>query len=533
MLLEIHIKDYSIMDNLNIEFKSGLNILTGETGAGKSIIIDALGVVLGTPIAKNIIRKGCKRTEISCLFRLNEDISLRRVVDKDEGSKCWINGSPVLIKELKTIGDRLVEMHGRHSHQSLLKVERQQELLDEFSRAILLRNKLEKLFLDYTKKKRELENEEKRIKELKEKEEFYSFQVKSIEDAHLKANEDDEILARIKIMENSERLKELVEGAYMELYESDNSVAEKIERVKKALKEAGEIDKKLGETSKTIEELGYSIEAIAADLRPYKESISYDKEELEKLRMRYFSIQEIKQKFNKSIPQILSYKEQSKRALETLDIGEEKIDSGQKELLKIRNAMEKAARELTEKRKNGANILEKRVEQELKTLGMPNASFFVKFTEIEIGKNGKDSIEFMFSANPGESPAPLRKIASGGELSRVTLALKSILAEADKIPVLVFDEIDLGTSGRIAEKIGEKLEELSKMHQVICITHLPQIASRAANHIRVWKEIKDGRTVTRIAPLSYEQRIKEVAKLIGGKKVMETALKHAEKMVKR
>jgi DNA repair protein RecN (Recombination protein N) len=195
--------------------------------------------------------------------------------------------------------------------------------------------------------------------------------------------------------------------------------------------------------------------------------------------------------------------------------------------------MEKAARELTEKRKNGANILEKRVEQELKTLGMPNASFFVKFTEIEIGKNGKDSIEFMFSANPGESPAPLRKIASGGELSRVTLALKSILAEADKIPVLVFDEIDLGTSGRIAEKIGEKLEELSKMHQVICITHLPQIASRAANHIRVWKEIKDGRTVTRIAPLSYEQRIKEVAKLIGGKKVMETALKHAEKMVKR
>lgn len=565
MLKTLQIKDYALIENINIEFNMGLNIITGETGAGKSILIGAMGLLLGERASTEIVRKGTQKSIVEGIFDAgsnhkikdllteNEvefwpELIVRREVSLKGSNRCFVNDTPVPLTVIKELGYLLVDLHGQHEHQSLLRKETHIEMLDDFAE---LGNELIE-FGNWNKelkaKLAELGDLRKRERLLREKKELYEFQIKEIDAVNPQVGEEEELESQLNILENSERLLQLTTEIFSQLYESDNSVFDQLGEIKSKIEDLSEIDpafnEKLEETNNALTQLN----DVADFMRSYKDQIDLESEQLKEIRDRLGSFMQLKKKYGGSIESVIEHRRKIGEEFELAESFDDRLKQLEIELNEKRTKAGQSALKLSKKRKKVAKEIKIGVEESLKYLGISESNFEVKFStetaddsddNFVIAENNKlkftgrgiDKIEFYLSTNVGEDLKPLQKVASGGEISRIMLSLKMILAKNDKLPLLIFDEIDTGVSGRIAQKVGQTLKDLSNHHQIIAITHLPQIAGLADTHYFVLKQEKENRSFTSIKKLTEEQRINEVAKLLGGETITEANLKSAKELM--
>ena len=566
MLKSLEIKDYALIEHLQVEFGEGLNIITGETGAGKSIIVDAMGLLLGGRASTEVIRKGASKSFVEGFFRikdnikvkellLNNDIEttdeliIRREISIKGANRCFVNDSPVPLTFINLLGDLLIDLHGQHEHQSLLRSETHIDFLDQYVDNNLLLTEYTKTFIDYQKKIDELKTLKKKEKSLNEKKEFNSFQIKEIDFVSPKENEDDELLNELKILENSERLLELTTSIYQTLFEGENSVQDILSGANRKLQELELIDKTFSVTEKESKNILSQINDIAETIRSYNSKIDIEPKHLEEVRQRLGALTLLKKKYGSTIDAVLVHRKKIGEEFLLAENFSERIKAIKNEIEKSRDNCGNLAIDISNKRKNKIPLIEENINKTLNELGIEHSSFkviierpladdeesyfiFTNNKKIKITNNGCDEVEFFISTNIGEDVKPLIKVASGGEISRVMLALKSVLAKTEALPVLIFDEIDSGISGRIAQKVGKALEDLSKNHQIIAITHLPQIAGNANHHYSVNKKLIGDRVVSSINKLDDEERINEIAKLMSGEEVTEASIKGAKELIK-
>jgi DNA repair protein RecN (Recombination protein N) len=565
MLKSLYIKDYALIETLNVDFRHGLNIITGETGAGKSILIDAMGLLLGERASNEVIRKGAAKSIVEGIFDVsknkkiaaileeneidfNDELIMRRELSVKGSNRCFINDTPVSLNLIKEAGNLLVDLHGQHEHQSLLKPETHIDFLDDFSQADDLINDYKNSISLLHKTQKELRELKEKEIVLKEKKELYSFQIKEIDSISPVENEDEELLSELKILENSEKLLELTSSIYNVIYEDDNSIYDSLAKVQTDIQRLAEIDKTFHEILQETSTAISLVDDIKSFVRSYKSKIEIDPSKLNEMRERLTSINSLKKKFGGSIKSLLEYR---KRIGEEVNLAES-FEENKKELQNQLNLQRVkcgiAASKLTQTRIGASKTITKEVISELSSLGINSARFEVSIkqnkvdngsdnfiivdeTPLHYDNHGVDKVEFFISTNIGEDLKPLAKVASGGEVSRVMLALKSSLAKNDKLPLLIFDEIDTGVSGRIAQKVGIALKSLAKFHQIIAITHLPQIAGLGDSHFAVEKSTTDNRVVSSIRPLNDQERIREVAKLMSGEEVTDSSINGARELM--
>ena len=563
MLSSLRIKNYALVDHLEVEFQPGLNVITGATGAGKSIIVGAANLALGERASIEAVRSGFDTASIEAVFKLPDDRTLKEVLGKlgmilqddvliirreisSRGqSRCLLNDRLVTLGSLKSIGDRLADLHGQHQHQSLLNVERHIEYLDHYGDLENVLIRVSEIYHSLRKKRKELEDlkTSKMIDE--ERRKLYQFQIQEIEKANLSPDEEEKLAQERGVLENVEALFELSSNLYHQLYESEESIVERLGFLSKELKRGADIDSRLKEPAETLESAVIGLQDVARFLEDYKGGLEFDPERLEMIRERLNLLNALKRKYGKSVEEILTYKEQIKRELDRIESKDETIDNLKKEIVVLSQTLQRECGLLSQKRKAKASELSGRIQKALTNLGMAKTEFQIKITQREdknglVELNGKrffadekgiDLVEFFVSPNPGEELKPLAKIASGGEISRIMLALKSILAKTDRVETMIFDEIDVGIGGEVASVVGKSLKALASSHQVLVITHLQQIASQADHHFKVFKESVKGRTVTKIKRLNKEERVKEVARMISGEKVSQLTLRQAKEMI--
>ena len=566
MLTKLTVKDYALIESLEVDFTPGLNILTGETGAGKSILIGALGLALGERADIESVRTGAKAAVVEAEFNVKsyypatellkeleveteaDPLILRREVNAAGKSRAFVNDSPVNLAGLKRLGDVLLDMHGQHQHQSLLYEERHLDYLDAFGHLEPLRGQVSQLFSDYHKTKKQLDELVHKEQLTREKIDLYQFQMKEINDAGLQAGQEEELEKEKFILENTEKLFASANQAYELLYDGEGSIIERLGTLENLFSELSAIDERQNESRDAVQGSLAQLEETARSLRQYRDKLQFDPERLEVIRDRLDLIRTLKKKYGQkqgTLEMVLEHAQKIKLELDSVEHGEEMIAKLKTEMEDKRRQLEKQSILLSGQRAEAAKKLSKEVIGQLKDLGMEKAVFKVQSLQtedqlglVEIkGKRvkteswGIDQVSFLISPNPGEDPKPLAKIASGGEISRVMLAIKTILAEADAVPVLVFDEIDAGIGGRVAEAVGHKLKEIGNKRQVLCITHLPQIAALGDSHYVASKQENQGRTITNVQQLDQKQRVDELARMLGGSKVTETTVKHAKEML--
>lgn len=565
MLKSLHIKDYALIDSISVSFESGLNIITGETGAGKSILIDAMSLLLGERASSEVIRKGASKSIVEGIFdissnqkvahlfsendiEITEELIIRRELSLKGSNRCFINDSPVPLNLIKEFGNMLVDLHGQHEHQSLLRTDTHIDFLDEFAQL----DSLIETYREQLQNLNRIKNELKELKEkesiLKEKKELYSFQIKEIDAVSPLENEDQLINDELIILENSEKLLELSSSVYDSIYDDDNSVYDSLSKIKSNIQTLFSIDKSFADIVNEAETALTLINDITAFVRDYRSRVELDPKRLDDFRERLASINLLKKKFGGQISTVLEYRKKIGEEVLLAETFEETIKSLYEELKNQRIKCGQTARQLSGQRESFASIISRDVLSELTALGIPDAKFEVRIkqtkadngnehfilidkTPFQYDNYGVDEVEFFISTNAGEDMKPLSKVASGGEVSRVMLALKSSLAKNDKLPLLIFDEIDTGVSGRIAQKVGQALKALSVYHQIIAITHLPQIAGFADFHFSVEKKSFDERVTSTIRKLSVDERISEVAKLMSGEEVSEASIKSARELM--
>lgn len=565
MLKTLIIKDYALIENIEVEFGKGLNIITGETGAGKSILIDAMGLLLGERASTEVVRKGTEKSIVEGIFEIsgnrkveklltennieiNSELIVRREVSLKGTNRCFLNDTPVTLNIIKEAGDLLVDLHGQHEHQSLLKAETHVEMLDDFAN-------LEKQLLEFHDASKRLTNQIRELKELsqkenllKEKRELYEFQIKEIDAVNPQEDEEEKLTDELKILENSEKLLSLTNEIYNALYENEHSLQDQIAEVKNKIIDLTKIDKSFNENLIELESVLVSMNDIALSIRSYKDKIDIDPNRLEKMRERLGALNLLKKKYGGSLKAVIEHRKNIGDEFELAENFSLKIDQLEKQIFDSRMNSGVIAKRISQERKGISKKIKKEIEEALKYLGISESVFEVKIINeissdhsenyiIIDSKNyrfneyGYDNVEFFVSTNTGEDPKPLVKVASGGEVSRIMLGLKSILAKSDKLPILIFDEIDTGVSGRIAQKVGQVLKSLASFHQIIAITHLPQIAGLSDLHFAVEKKKSGERVVSSIKKLTVEERIKEVAKLMSGEKISEAALLGARELM--
>jgi DNA repair protein RecN (Recombination protein N) len=564
MIKTLAIKDYILIDKIKIQFESGLNIITGETGVGKSIIIDAMNLLIGEKASTDIIRSGSEKAIIEGIFDVsdnqnvinflgenNYDISdeliIRREILRKGTSRSFINDSPASLSHLKELGKFLIDLHGQHEHQSLLRTETHIHLLDNFGN-------LEKLIDEYRTYYFKLKELFAKLDELKniesstkEKKDLYEFQAKEIDAVNPKPNEIDELQNKLNILENSERLYEATSRIYETLYESEFAVYDQLIKVRNLIDDLSRIDKTFSELKNDISSAISIVDELAKFIQSYNSRIEFNPELLEEYRERLGSLILLAKKYGGSLEAVIEHRNKIEKELQLAENFEEEIQKIEDEIEDVRKLCSDAAVRLSEKRREVAEKISKSIVTILKDLGINNAKFDVVFRNkksdnprsfVKLGNEyyeatpfGFDDVEFYISTNPGEELKPLAKVASGGEISRIMLALKTILAKSDKLPLMVFDEIDVGISGRIAQKVGKALRNLSEYHQIIAITHLPQIAGFANAHYVVEKKIKDGRAISTIRKLNDEERVYEIAKLISGEEITPASLESAKELI--
>lgn len=565
MLKSLQIKDYALIEQINVEFFSGLNIITGETGAGKSILIDAMSLLLGERASTDVVRKGSSKSVVEGIFDVRKNKKVEAILNENEielwdemivrreislkgSNRCFINDTPVQLSVVKELGYLLVDLHGQHEHQSLLRKETHIEMLDDFAEITTELEEFRKLSRDLKQKLKEVKELKEREKILKEKRDLYQFQIKEIDAVNPQLNEEEELERELNILENSEKLLELTIEIFTQLYESDDAIYDKLSDIKTKIEELSQIDSSFNEKLDEASNALAQINDIADYVRSYKDNIDLESERLTEIRNRLASLVALKKKYGGSIESIIEHRKKIGEELELVEGFDNKIESLEKEIEILRKECGTASQKLTAKREKAAKEIKKGVEEELTYLGINEAKFetvfgiepaeeneseyiLVKNKKVKFTGRGTDKIEFYLSTNLGEDVKPLQKVASGGEVSRIMLSLKMILAKNDKLPLLIFDEIDTGVSGRIAQKVGQSLKELSRHHQIIAITHLPQIAGLADHHFFVQKFEKEKRSFTSIKKLSSEERINEVAKLLGGEEVTDANLKSAKELM--
>ena len=552
MLLDLTIKNFAIISDLHVSFDRGLNILTGETGVGKSIIIDALNLILGGRASSDLIRKANQTCEVSAIFNVKQnkdlrellkgiigsdfdgkEVLLRRQLTREGRNRCFINSSLTSLSVLQLIGERLVDVHGQHEHQSLLKRKEQLNVLDSFANLFSLREKVSIVYRQYVHQKEERDELASSGEERKRKIDFYQFEIEEINQARLVLDEEEELEKEYRLLFNAQELSMLYSGVYEKLNEREESILDLLKSVQKNLREITQIDCEVEDVLENVNNVFFELEEIGENVCEFKEKIKFDSPRLEEIVERKDLIIKLKRKYGDSIKKILEYKEKIEKELEQLLSYEENKEEIEKKIEKTKKELLDLANNLSRQRQEAAKILEKRIKSQLRTLSMDKVRFVIDCKEDELNFSGKDRIEFLISPNVGEDLKPISLIASGGELSRIMLALKTVLADADAVPCLIFDEIDVGISGGVAKTIGEKLIELANIHQVICITHLPQIASFASVHFFVTKQVQKGRTETVVKKLVKQEKINEIARMLEGDKVSALTLKHAEEMVEK
>ncbi len=563
MLKELNIKNFAIIDQLRVEFAPGLNVFTGETGAGKSIVVDALNLALGERASADLIRSGCQEAVVEAAFELNshgsseiasllseqgisanpgEDLIVRRVLASSGKNKVYINGSLANLATLAVLGVVLADIHGQHEHQSLLSLEHQMDMLDTFGGIGGLRDALAHEYRRLRELRSELGGLEAGEREKAQREDMLRYQKNEIETARLKPGEDEALGKEQKLLANSEKLSGLSRAVDEALYSSEGAALSDLKRAVTGMREIVAIDSRLSAALELCEAGRVQIEEAAREVSAYAEGVEFDPKRLEETGDRLDLIQRLKKKYGSTIEDILEFADKAAAELERIERSGEEIERLKREIAGLRRELTKRTQELTKKRTIAAQDLEKKVVAELGHLGMKKTTFSVKITQepgddtldgLKIGPRGADRVEFLISPNPGEEPRPLAKIASGGELSRIMLALKTILIEGDRIPTLVFDEVDAGIGGAVAEEVGRRLRRIAEKRQVFCITHLPQIASMAAHHYGVAKSVKKERTSTEVTLLGRKERVDEVARMLGGKTITEATIQHAEEMIER
>jgi DNA repair protein RecN (Recombination protein N) len=563
MIKNLYIKDFALIDELDVQFENGLNILTGQTGAGKSIIIGALNMILGERADTEVIRQGADKAISEATIEIgrdpyladlleenavefSEELILRREI-RQKGSRAFINDTPVNISVLKMVGDQLVDLHGQHDHQMLLKDEHHMDVIDRFDSVQPL---LKAYRVEYDQMKtlqKELRDLKRRERELKEKTELYQFQVQELEAAELDAYEEEELESEMNLLDNAEDLDQKA-AAIAEIGNGEDvSLMEMLNTIKLHLEDMSRIEPEFETYLQEVNTARISIQEAVNFAERYRNGIEFNPKRLETLRKRQSELNRLQKKYMRSIPELISYYNDIKKELnvaENFDLEIEKIEKkiGEQAV----NLKEKAVL-LHNKRIETGNQLSSEIVEALKNLGIENGQFKVDVSWIVSGngwihidgqtmectEQGCDDVKFYISTNKGEEPKPLAKIASGGEISRVMLSLKSILAKEHHLPVMIFDEIDTGISGNISEKVGREMRKLSQHCQIVAITHQPQIASQAHKHYRVQKVVEHERTITKIVPLSAEEHIHEVASLMSGEKITDSALTSAKELIER
>ena len=562
MLKTLQIKDYALIENIFVTFKKGLNIITGETGAGKSIIIGALSLILGERADSDAVRNGKNKAVIEGIFdnsgnetarkflisneiEIFDELIIRREVSIQGKSRAFINDTPVSVSTLKLLGNLLVDLHGQHQHQSLLYPENHLHLLDEIAgNENLLQqfgDEYKRFYLSVIDFKKMIAN----ANNVREKKEFYEFQLKEINEVSPEKNEDEKLKSELKILENSEKLFSTSSEIFQRLYEDENAIYNQLNEIAIKLSELNKIDASFSEKEEDFNSALILIGDVAEYLRNYQNGIDISPERLEEIRERLGALLLLKKKFGGSIDSVLKNKEKIENELSLVENFDEEIKRQKNNIEKIRTKLSKLANEISISRKSVVNKISAGIKKQLENLGIPEANFDVRLTKklpgtdedyyviinnqkFKLLPNGVDTAEFYISTNIGEELKPLSKVASGGEISRIMLAIKSVLARKDKLPLLVFDEIDTGVSGRIAQKVGKSMKELAVEHQIIAITHLPQIAAQADSHFQVQKIASNGRVLSTITELDEENKIEEIAKLLSGESISNKALETAK-----
>ena len=571
MLKSLYIKHYALIEEVRADFESGLNILTGETGAGKSIIIDALSLILGERASSDVVRKGAEKAIVEGIFGVagnkklqsllqthdiehEDELILRRETSIKGQSRCFVNDSPVPLNLLKQIGEFLVDLHGQHEHQSLLRPGTHLDLLDDFGGLSGLTAEFRAPFNKLTALFSELGELKTREQELKEKRDLYEFQIKEIDEVGPRDEEEKHLVAELKILENSENLHEITSQLYQLLYEGENAVYDQLVKARNQLEDLAEIDKAFEDAKDECASASAVVDEVTKFIQRYNSRIEFNPERLEQIRERLGRLSLLKKKYGGSVETILKHRERIGREFAIAENFESEIKKLNEKIDEERKTCSSAAQRLSTKRRELVSRINQSVVSELTKLGIANARFDVVIENRVLGKNngsgasaqpyvklgrdfleatsqGIDFVEFHISTNIGEDLRPLVKVASGGEVSRIMLALKTILAKSERLPLLVFDEIDVGVSGRIAQSVGRSLKSLSQFHQIIAITHLPQIAGLANVHLLVEKFNDGKRTATRMRKLDLEERVEEVAKLMSGVEITEAGLEGARELM--
>lgn len=543
MLKELRIKNFAIIDDLKVRFEEGLNVITGETGAGKSIIVDSLSLALGSRAQSDLIRSGEKEAVVHAYFEvggvkelpdigidISDGLILRRSISASGKSRSYINDTMVSLQSLAEVGRSLVDIHGQHEHQSLLSIDKHRDFLDAFGKLHEDRQWVENLYKEVEMLKKEATELKQKVKERAHRLDLLKFQIQEIDAASLKASEKEELIEKKTILSNLNRLNELTETAYAMIYGSEGSCMERLSSIISKVREMSSIDHSVTDTLNMLESALPFIEDAAVSLRGYRDRYDVEPERLAEIEERIDLIKKLEKKYGEGIENIIRYRDEAERELKGLEFVDEKLESLEADLKRKEETLLNSAVSLSGKRGKIAKRMEELVMKELRELAFGNAEFMIDFKQEAISSFGIDKVEFLFSANPGEPPRPLAKIASGGELSRVMLALKSILADFDSIPVLIFDEVDAGVGGKTAESVGKKLKAISSKHQVLCTTHLPQIASLGDYHLKTEKGQKGERVYVEVKELSGKERLHEIARMLSGK-ITELSLKHAKELI--
>lgn len=551
MLLNLQVKNFALIDECEVDFNNGLNILTGETGAGKSIIIDSINMCLGAKASKDVVRNEAKPAEVALIFSIDnektkellnqmdipfddDEILITKKIQNGRGvSK--INGETVSANQVKKLAELLIDIHGQHEHQSLLSPKKHLEILDEFGKEKIsvLKENVSKLYKECSEVKKELYSisldEETKKREIS----FLEFEIKEIENASLVVGEDDTLEKDYKRLSNGRKIIDSLSEVYANTSEGSKgsrSASDSIGEAVRLIAGVSEYDEELGSLAQSIQEIESLLSDFNRGISSYMSDNEFSEEEFEQVSKRLDLVNDLKVKYGKTIEAILDSLEEKKTKLDGLKNSEEQVIKLKTRLNELELQLDDEADKLSKVRKEYAKDLEDKIKEALVDLNFLQVEFEIDFTKVECAANGVDEVCFMISTNPGEAVKELGSVASGGELSRIMLAIKTILATSDEIPTLIFDEIDTGISGRTAQKVSEKLSLVAHTHQVICITHLPQIASMADTHYLIEKSISSDSTISTITSLSYEESVTELGRMLGGAEITEAVLTNAREM---